>query len=238
MRAPAISSCAEKIFFVDCVERMRRRSARRLPATSAPLHLDALLAALGRVHGLGLGLVDLQRPALGGRELAVELLHGPLQTRDGVVTERLGLPDPVQDAAVAAGDEVEELALEAAHLADRDLVHLAGGTQPDGHDLALDRVRRVLALLEQLDQALAAVQRGPAGGVQVGENEANASSSRYWGRSRRSRPATDFIALICAEPPTRETEIPTLIAGRTPELNRPVSRKICPSVIEMTLVGM
>jgi hypothetical protein len=32
MRAPAISSCAEKIFFVDCVERMRRRSARREPA--------------------------------------------------------------------------------------------------------------------------------------------------------------------------------------------------------------
>ena len=32
--------------------------------------------------------------------------------------------------------------------------------------------------------------------------------------------------------------MPTLIAGRTPELNRSVSRKIWPSVIEMTLVGM
>jgi hypothetical protein len=32
--------------------------------------------------------------------------------------------------------------------------------------------------------------------------------------------------------------MPTLMAGRTPELNRPVSRKIWPSVIEMTLVGM
>jgi len=28
------------------------------------------------------------------------------------------------------------------------------------------------------------------------------------------------------------------MAGRTPALNRSVSRKICPSVIEMTLVGM
>jgi hypothetical protein len=46
------------------------------------------------------------------------------------------------------------------------------------------------------------------------------------------------MALICADPPTRDTEMPTLMAGRTPELNRPVSRKICPSVIEMTLVGM
>ena len=67
---------------------------------------------------------------------------------------------------------------------------------------------------------------------------ANASSSRYWARSRRRRPATLRIALTCAEPPTRETETPTLIAGRTPELNRSVSRKHWPSVIEMTLVGM
>ena len=30
-------------------------------------------------------------------------------------------------------------------------------------------------------------------------------------------PATFFIALICASPPTRETEVPASIAGRTPE---------------------
>jgi hypothetical protein len=48
-------------------------------------------------------------------------------------------------------------------------------------------------------------------------NCANACISRNCARSRRSVPATCFIALICALPPTRETEIPTLIAGRTPE---------------------
>ena len=32
--------------------------------------------------------------------------------------------------------------------------------------------------------------------------------------------------------------MPTLIAGRTPEKKRLDSRKICPSVIEMTFVGM
>ena len=32
--------------------------------------------------------------------------------------------------------------------------------------------------------------------------------------------------------------MPTLIAGRTPEKKRSDSRKICPSVIEITLVGM
>ncbi len=53
-----------------------------------------------------------------------------------------------------------------------------------------------------------------------------------------SLPATFFIAFVCALPPTRETEIPTLIAGLMPEKNRSDSRKICPSVIEITLVGM
>ncbi len=68
--------------------------------------------------------------------------------------------------------------------------------------------------------------------------DANASRSRYWDSASLMPPATFFIALICASPPTRDTERPTLMAGRTPELNRSVSRKICPSVIEMTLVGM
>ena len=48
-------------------------------------------------------------------------------------------------------------------------------------------------------------------------NEANASRSRNWDSSPFIRPATLRIGLICAEPPTRDTEMPTLIAGRTPE---------------------
>ena len=69
-------------------------------------------------------------------------------------------------------------------------------------------------------------------------NIAKASSSRYWARFRRRLPATLLIALSWAEPPTRDTEMPTLMAGRTLELNRSDSRKTWPSVIEMTLVGM
>ena len=45
------------------------------------------------------------------------------------------------------------------------------------------------------------------------------------------------MTLVCAAQPTRDTEIPALIAGRTPALKRSVSRKIWPSVIEITLVG-
>ena len=69
-------------------------------------------------------------------------------------------------------------------------------------------------------------------------NCANASSSRYCARSSRRRPATFFIAFVCAAEPTRDTEVPTLTAGRTPEKKSSELRKICPSVMEMTFVGM
>ena len=69
-------------------------------------------------------------------------------------------------------------------------------------------------------------------------NCVNTSISRYCARSIRILPAAFFIAFVCAAPPTRDTERPTLTAGLIPEKNRSLSRKICPSVMEMTLVGM
>ena len=53
-----------------------------------------------------------------------------------------------------------------------------------------------------------------------------------------SEPVTAFIALVIAAPPTRDTETPTSMAGRWLAANRSDCRKIWPSVIEMTLVGM
>src|SRR3712207_8189003 len=49
-------------------------------------------------------------------------------------------------------------------------------------------------------------------------NAANASSSRYCDRSRRSEPETVRIARTCAEPPTRDTEMPTRSEEHTSEL--------------------
>jgi hypothetical protein len=46
------------------------------------------------------------------------------------------------------------------------------------------------------------------------------------------------MALVWASDPTRDTEMPMLRAGRWPALKRSVSRKIWPSVIEMTFVGI
>ncbi len=50
-------------------------------------------------------------------------------------------------------------------------------------------------------------------------------------------PPSFLMMLVWAAPPTRDTEMPALMAGRMPALNRSVSRKICPSVMEITLVG-
>src|ERR687893_1445109 len=108
MRAPAISSWAEKIFFVDWVERMRRRSARREPATSGPrrrggalrrrgaLRRPAPLGAatltvgaltvgaltVGALTGGALVVLVGQRAAVRRRELTVEALDGTLEAAD------------------------------------------------------------------------------------------------------------------------------------------------------------
>ena len=67
---------------------------------------------------------------------------------------------------------------------------------------------------------------------------AKAAIERYCARVSLSVPATFFMALGCAAPPTRDTEMPTSTAGRWFALNRSDCKKIWPSVIEMTFVGM
>ena len=70
------------------------------------------------------------------------------------------------------------------------------------------------------------------------QTERNASNSANCANSNFNLPATVFITFVCAADPTRDTEIPTLIAGRIPELNKSFDKKICPSVIEITFVGI
>jgi hypothetical protein len=47
-------------------------------------------------------------------------------------------------------------------------------------------------------------------------NCAKAAISRYCASSSFTEPATDFIALVCADEPTRLTERPVFTAGRMP----------------------
>jgi hypothetical protein len=106
--------------------------------------------------------------ALRGLVFLLELSDRPLQGLDRVVLEPAALQDRVVDALVLAPDVVEELPLEPADLPDRDDVELAGAAGPDRDDLLLDRERRVLRLLEQLDQPGSTGQLVLRGFVQVG----------------------------------------------------------------------
>ena len=64
------------------------------------------------------------------------------------------------------------------------------------------------------------------------------SNERYCASEIFSVPETFFKAFVWAAPPTRDTEMPTSTAGRWFALNRSDCRKIWPSVMEITLVGM
>ncbi len=50
-------------------------------------------------------------------------------------------------------------------------------------------------------------------------------------------PDTFFMSHVCADHHTRDTDVGET-AGLTHELNISLSRNICPSVIEITLVGI
>jgi hypothetical protein len=90
------------------------------------------------------------------------------------------------------------------------------GDRIDRDDLLLDRDWGELRLLEDLDHPSATLQLGERGGVELGPELGEAASSRNWARLRRSGPAIFLIADTCAAPPTRDTEVPALRAGRMP----------------------
>ena len=88
---------------------------------------------------------DATRLALAGLELELERVDGLLELGLGVVVEHVGVAQRVEDLGVAS-EVVEQLALEAQDVVDRNLVELAVRAGPDRDDLLLDRVRRVLRL--------------------------------------------------------------------------------------------
>jgi hypothetical protein len=107
-------------------------------------------------------------------------------------------------------EEAVKLALERPEILDSHGIEVAVGAREDDRDLPLDAERFVLGLLENLDEPGAS-------------------------RELRLRGLVEVAAELRER---RETELPTLMAGRTPWWKRSDSRKICPSVIEITFVGM
>ena len=115
-------------------------------------------------------------------------------------------------------DLVDDRALEGLHVVDVQVVEVALVAGEDDRDLLLDgqRVdtRPCLSTSTRRSPRASCCLRGL---VEVGAELRERLPVRGTGaRSSRRRPATCFIALICALPPTRLTEMPTLMAGRTP----------------------
>src|SRR5690606_33924072 len=91
------------------------------------------------------------RLALAALEFQNEGVDLLLELRNSLVGEDICLTQGVEDLSVTT-QVVEQLALETQHVGNLDRVELAVGASPDRDNLVLDRVRRVLRLLEQLGQ--------------------------------------------------------------------------------------
>src|SRR5260221_14698175 len=93
------------------------------------------------------------------------------------------------------------------------VVQEAVGARIDDHDLFAERQRLILVLLQDLHQTLAAIELRLRRLVQIRTKLRERREFAVLRSSSFNVPATWRMALICAEPPTRLTEMPTFTAG-------------------------
>src|SRR5512133_1741772 len=128
---------------------------------------------MSRREGTGFLVLDLGRLRL-GLEDAAELAESGVERLPDPVVERLLLRDRAPDLRVTPVQELDELLHVARHLVGRDVADPALAAlvllrrRVDLDDLLLDRHRLVLALLQHLDEPLAAGERVLGGLVEVG----------------------------------------------------------------------
>merc|ERR1712107_315241 len=111
---------------------------------------------------------------------------------------------------------LNEGSLEGGDLAWVNLVQEATDTAVDDGDLVLNGHGHVLALLQQLSQPDTSVQQLLGGGVKIGTELGEGGDLTVLASSSFMEPATCFMDLVWAAEPTRDTERPTLMAGRIP----------------------
>ena len=141
------------------------------------------------------------------------------------VGQRAGRRGSGPEVGVAGAEVVEQLGLEAPDVVDGDVVEVAVGAGEDRHDLLLDRHRRVAAPASAARRGGRRARAAPSTPRRARNRTWRTPRARGTARGRASAfPTTDFIALICAAPPTRDTEMPTSTAGRTPDLKRSSDR--------------
>jgi len=131
--------------------------------------------------------------------------------------QRAGLSNRVEQVRVLRPEVDQQLGLESTNVLNGNRVEPALGAGVDRDALLFDRHRRIEALLEQLGEAIAPVELTLGRLVQLRTEGREGLEVAELGEVDLERPATERMALIWAAPPTRDTELPTSIAGRTPE---------------------
>ena len=107
-----------------------------------------------------------QQLPIRGLESLLNLFEGSSNCILRVIFELAGFPDCREHVAVTT-QVFKNVTLESQHIVDRDIIELAGGATPHTNDLLLYRVRRELALLEQLHKASTTIQLTTRSIVQV-----------------------------------------------------------------------
>src|SRR5205809_171687 len=133
--AAATSFIARVIFCVDSTDRIRRRMSRRVAMRAGPL------------RGLD---------ALGGHELRLCVVHGLREALAQRVRDLLLVADLGEDPGTLALEPTVEVRLEVRDRVHRQVVEQSLGPREDDGNLLLAGHRPVLALLQDLDHALAA----------------------------------------------------------------------------------
>src|SRR5207244_10661079 len=85
------------------------------------------------------------------------LLEGPHGSQQLLLGEGAAAPDGPKQVAMPGAQELDQLLLEAAHLSEVEVVDEALRAREDRHNLLFHRQGCAVALLEQLDEAPAAV---------------------------------------------------------------------------------
>src|SRR6476469_6569083 len=174
-REPFMRSCALRIFEAETIS--SARVTLRVFCTLLILVLISLPPAIFSSRRAGLDpplvvsrvskqRVETRPTSPGARRL--ELFDALLERGFDVVVPVAGGVDLVHQLADGVGEVRVQRLLESADLADRDIVHVALVDGVDRQRLLRDRHRRVLLLLHQFGDALAALELLAGGYVEVG----------------------------------------------------------------------
>lgn len=193
---------------------------------------------------------------LGGNSALGDLGKEGLLRAGEMLTE---LAFPADDLLNGNGIELDTIGKNNGVVLEKTSTYETVDTGVDNGDLDLSGERLVLALFEELSETGTTREQETGRGIEIGTKLGESSDFTVLRKVKLERTSELLHDLtekgqkitsvgpgfggvgtthVWAAEPTRDTERPTLIAGRTPRKKSSASKKIWPSVMEMTLVGM